>query len=261
MSDLTLIKSENFGNVQCDFWKDDNGNILMTSEQLGRALGYSDPARGISKLVSRNDYLKNMEFSSLVSMTTEAGIRETRVFTEDGIYEVTFLANTEKAKQFRAWVRKILKSLRKGETVLIPKIELKKLEIEARLRNARTRQARLMVKMAEEFKNKLSAKSIQILVAGATEILTGVPMIEKPKTEKLYTATDIARELGISANKVGRIATKNNLKDMSGKYGIWVLDKSPNSSKQVNTFLYNEVGREKIKELFNEEGVGDRNAR
>lgn len=54
-------------------------------------------------------------------MRTEAGNRETRVFTEDGIYEVAFLAETIKAKEFRFWVRQILKGLCKGELELIRK--------------------------------------------------------------------------------------------------------------------------------------------
>lgn len=39
--DLTLVKSENFGSVQCDFWQNEQGDILMTREQIGRALEYA----------------------------------------------------------------------------------------------------------------------------------------------------------------------------------------------------------------------------
>ncbi|QJX64882.1 hypothetical protein HLK66_16405 [Niallia circulans] len=41
----------------------------------------------------------------------------TRIFTEDGIYEVTMLSKTEKAKEFRQWVRQILKELRKPKVL------------------------------------------------------------------------------------------------------------------------------------------------
>lgn len=118
MTNLALVKSESFGNIQCDFYQNEDGSIFMTSEQLGQALGYATPRESINKLVSRNEYLRNQEFSSEVKMTSEAGPRDTRVFTEDGIYEVTFLASTDKAREFRNWVRGVLKSLRIGEVTI-----------------------------------------------------------------------------------------------------------------------------------------------
>jgi prophage antirepressor-like protein len=117
--ELTLFKKEKFGDLDCDFWKDETKSIFMTSEQLGNVLGYSDPRKSINKLVERNSYLQNQEFSSVPKLTSEAGIRSTRVFSEDGIYEVTFLANTEKAKAFRRWFREILKALNSGDAKLI----------------------------------------------------------------------------------------------------------------------------------------------
>ena len=126
MSNLVLVKSEMFGKVECDFYQDEQNVLCMTSEQLGQVLEYADPQKGISTLVSRNKYLENEEFSSFLNLRGEAGIRETRVFTEDGIYEVTMLAKTEKAKEFRAWVRKVLKGLRSGQLQIIqaPKDQL-----------------------------------------------------------------------------------------------------------------------------------------
>ena len=121
MNNLVLFKSENFQGIECDFWSNGNNEVFMTSEQLGMVLGYVNPKKGISNLVGRNEYLKEIEFSSFLAVRTEAGDRETRVFTEDGIYEVALLAGTEKAKEFRSWVRRILKGLRTGELALLRK--------------------------------------------------------------------------------------------------------------------------------------------
>ena len=116
---LTLVRSEDFGNVKCDFWRDENDNIFMTAEQLGMALDYSNGRKGIDNLASRNEYIKGSEFSvALIMRGTDGKHYNTRVFTEDGIYEVTLLAKTSKAKEFRGWIRKILKGLRTGELVL-----------------------------------------------------------------------------------------------------------------------------------------------
>ena len=121
MNDLVLFKSEVFQGIECDFWSNENRDVFMTSEQLGMVLGYSFPREGINKIVLRNEYLKNDEFSAEVRMGSPSGMQITRVFNEDGIYEVAFLAKTEKAKEFRSWVRRILKGLRKGELELLRK--------------------------------------------------------------------------------------------------------------------------------------------
>jgi len=119
MNDLVLYKSKNFQGSMCDLYRDINNDIFMTSEQLGVVLGYSNPQKAISNLVVRNEYLTSNEFSGFLRMRTLSGLQETRIFTEDGIYEVTMLAKTEKAKEFRAWVRRLLKGLRKGELILL----------------------------------------------------------------------------------------------------------------------------------------------
>lgn len=116
---LILATTEQFGNISTNIYKDKNNDMFMTSRQIGECLGFSDPKKAISTLVNRNDYLKDNTFSTVLNLRTLDGKqRNTRVFNEDGIYEVTFLANTEKAKEFRCWVRKILKSLRKGDIQL-----------------------------------------------------------------------------------------------------------------------------------------------
>lgn len=137
MNGLAKVKSEKFGAVVCDFWKNESGEIFMTTDQLGRALGYSEPVIAINKLVARNPYLASEEFSTITKLVRVEGNREVardvRIFTEDGIYEVTFLSGTEKAKEFRAWVRQVLKSLRSGQLTLIP--DLSKLSPELQMFN------------------------------------------------------------------------------------------------------------------------------
>lgn len=74
---------------------------------------------------------------------------------------------------------------------------------------------------------------------------------EQPEqVENTYTASQVAEMLGVSANKIGRIANANGLK--CDKYGITVLDKAKNADKQVQSFRYNEKGVEKLRELLAE---------
>lgn len=115
-----IVKSAEFCGIECDFYSNENNDVFMTSFQLGSCLGYSEPRKAISKIVERNKYLKGIEFSGDVNLTTPSGIQETRLFTEDGIYEVTMLAKTEKAKDFRAFVRNVVKSIHRHGAYMTP---------------------------------------------------------------------------------------------------------------------------------------------
>ena len=107
MNGLELVASEIFEDVPYNIYSQ-GGSPCMTFEQLGKCLGYSD-RRAINKLVQRNEYIKAPEFSGVVKLTTPSGgTQDTRVFTEDGIYEVTMLAKTDRAKEFRAAIRKVV---------------------------------------------------------------------------------------------------------------------------------------------------------
>lgn len=263
MNSLQLIKSEKFGDVECDIYSNEK-EMFMTISQLAECLGYASKS-GVEKIFQRNEYLRNEEFSAEVNLTlggtdkmgVPKTIQSTRVFTEDGIYEVTMLAKTEKAKEFRAFIRKVLKSLRKGEAKLIKPsneqiqlLEIKKKNADARLKNAKVREAKFILEAVDKYKNVLAEQSVELLTIDALEVITGKNTLARPKLpeQKYYSATEIGDELGISANKVGKIANANNLK--TDEYGKTVLSKSLYSPKQCPTFMYNEKGKQKIKEIL-----------
>lgn len=81
----------------------------------------------------------------------------------------------------------------------------------------------------------------------ATEIVCGAYLLPLPEIEKDYSAEDIGRLVGLSANMIGRLANAHNLK--TEKYGKYVLDKSRYGDKQVVAFRYNERGKEKLLKL------------
>lgn len=120
MKQLQVMSRAEFNTTLCEFWSCDGEEIFLTSEQLGKALGYLNPRVSISNLVNRHPYLKSNEFSDIINLVTPGGKQQTRVFSEDGIYEVTFLANTERAVEFRSWLRKIFRGLRKGGLQIQP---------------------------------------------------------------------------------------------------------------------------------------------
>lgn len=178
--------------------------------------------------------------------------QETRIFTEDGIYEVTMLSKQPKARAFRAFVRKTLKALRKGEMVLVQpqtdnsKLEIQRMRAEAMLNNSRTRQAKLILDMQQN--KTLSPIAIELLQINALEVLGDKAIEHRPEVEKSYTATELGGIFGVSAQKIGKLANAHNLK--TNEYGYFALDKSLYSNKQVESFRYFERGKEKIQELL-----------
>ena len=101
MNKFELIKSFKFNDINCDIYSKGN-EVFMTINQLADVLGYNN-RKGIEKIIERNKYLKDIEFSTSDKMSVLEGNRyvnrETRLFTEDGIYEVTMLSKTEIGKK------------------------------------------------------------------------------------------------------------------------------------------------------------------
>ncbi|GKW21885.1 hypothetical protein PEC302107_36140 [Pectobacterium araliae] len=86
----------------------------------------------------------------------------------------------------------------------------------------------------------------QTLAASLINPLIGYEAVPLPiLDEHYYTAGEIAEMMGVTANKIGRIANAYNLK--TEKNGKYFLDKSAHSNKQVESFRYNKEGLKAIK--------------
>ena len=231
MNKLRLIKSERFGSVEADIYSN-GSDMFMTAAQLCECLGES---RGtFDSRLSRNPYLKSNEFSvSCKLQGTDGKQYNTRTFNEDGIYEITMLAETPKAKEFRRWIRRILKCLRKGNLKIVSMTDYQRMSMETRQENIRIRKANALLRIANEVDIPTYK---QVLYSNATEILTGQALIPLPATKKSYTATEIGDMFGVSSNYIGRLANANGLK--IDDYGEYVYDKAKSCEKQVPSFRY-----------------------
>lgn len=186
MNNLQLVKSESFGTVEADIYS--NGNdMFMTIGQLAACLEYADK-KSVENLIDRNPYLKNNEFSFIQKVPlTAGGTQSTRTFTEDGIYEVTMLSNQPKAKEFRAWIRKVLKALRRGEAKLVPtRRSLGETNAAARIINQTLKEAG----MPPQYR----AVAIQSLYA---PVGVRIPLDGVTTDKQLFDCTAIAKRLGI----------------------------------------------------------------
>lgn len=123
----------------------------------------------------------------------------------------------------------------------------KLLVAQSKYMNAKARVAAIWLKLGERV--PANAEYQQICNAYASEALTGHKVLPMPEChERYYTATEVGNMLGISANRVGKIATQNNIK--TSENGKWFFDKSRSSNKEVETFKYNQNGVDAIKTLI-----------
>ncbi|SFJ82570.1 ORF6N domain-containing protein [Thermoflavimicrobium dichotomicum] len=127
-------------------------------------------------------------------------------------------------------------------------LQAKQLELEQE--KLKLAKSEFLLRISEKFPN-LSTESHQLLAAQAAKELTGQDLLPLPKVEKTYTAGEIGAMFGKSANYVGRLANKYNLK--TPEYGYYVLDKAKHNAKQVESFRYNEKGLKRLSELMQEE--------
>ncbi len=107
-----IFEKDNFPIIREDDFVEIEGEFYMTSETLGKILGFSNPRQAIYNIFERNiDELE--EFSCVLNMRTGKRVVKTRFFSEEGIYLITMFAKTPKAKEFRKAVAKLLKKLRR----------------------------------------------------------------------------------------------------------------------------------------------------
>ena len=220
MNNLALVKSEMFGSVQCDFWKDEHDNPLMTIAQLAEVLGYSSKS-GIENILMRNEYLKDSVFSSTHGLRVNGKTRRTRLFTEDGIYEVTFLAqNSAKAQEFRAWVRKVLKILRAGQNDAIKEIreiaKKKRVNFTDILSKHGVTKSYHFINITKGMKKQLDIGTLkpktecdefELMKIAISEDLAALSIISN-NPDNYYGCKDLSLE---SAGKVGQLTTKQSI--------------------------------------------------
>lgn len=115
MNNLKLVRTENFENtISCDFWADINDEYFVTREQIGRALGYSDPRIAVAKIHTKHkDRLD--KFSTVTRTVTVEGdksVERERVFySRKGIMEICRWSRQPVADKFMDWCWDIIDRL------------------------------------------------------------------------------------------------------------------------------------------------------
>lgn len=235
MNELQIFKSSQFGEIRT---LEENGKPLFCGSDIAKALGYTNApdalARHCRAIVKRDTPISG-KFQSI------------NFIPEGDVYRLITHSKLPAAQQFETWVfDEVLPTLRRtGTYSTTPE---KKALAEAKLRNARAREATAWLKIAGLVPLP-TYKQVCASYASAA-LANGKEVIPLPAAgEALYTATQIGEMFGVSGNRIGTLANANGLK--SEEYGQLVWDKSPYGPKQVQVFRYNQKAIRRFSDLLN----------
>lgn len=244
MGELALVKSAAFGEIPCDFYSGKN-DLWMTREQIGTALEYADPRKAIFNIHARKKDRLDRFSTVLKTREVDGKEREIVLYNCKGVMEICRHSDQPKADAFMDFCWEIMDGLLREGIKTVGMTDYQKMTAHTRAENARIRKARILERIAGCYEGTYR----QVLQAYATKELTGEFLLPLPELgRKTYSAHEIGQELGISAHKVGLLANANGLKTEA--YGKWFVDKSPHSSKEVQSFRYYDTVIPVLRELL-----------
>lgn len=229
---LQVFENETFGQVRMVL-KDNEP--WFVGKDVAEALGYGQGkflANAVANHVEAED-------KGVTEIMTPGGKQKMTIINESGLYSLILSSKLPQAKSFKRWVTsEVLPSIRKtGSYSAKPLDESKSKRLAVMERNAKVREAKLWKELAEG----ATGTYAEVCKTYAVNTLAGKEVLSLPEAgEKTYSATEVGKILGISANMVGKIANKYKLK--IDKFGKWFHDKSQHSNKEVETFCYNADG-------------------
>ena len=229
-NELQIFENADFGKVRT-MVKD--GEPYFVGKDVANILGYTNSRKAIGDHVDEED-------KGVTKCDTLGGVQELTVINESGLYSLILSSKLPAAKKFKRWVTsEVLPAIRKTGSYHIPKerSECKAQEIKARMLNARVRESNQYLKIAAQID---IPEYRYILQAKAAEALNGgVPVLPLQEVERrTYSAKEIGKMFGVSANKIGKLANMHKLK--TPEYGKLFYSKSEYSVKEVETWRYYE---------------------
>lgn len=234
-NEIQIFKNDEFGQVRTTTI---NGEPWFVGKDVADILGYSNPRDALAKHVDDDD-------RNTVAIRDGKGNPNQTIINESGLYALIIGSKLPAAKKFKRWVTsEVLPSIRKTGSYTADPLQKQRLEVD--LNNSRANVAALWLEIGNlatpEYKQVCSSYASSVL-AGGKEV---IPLPEC-KIDRYYSAAEIAAALGITANRVGKIANQNGLK--TAEYGKWFFDKSPYSNKEVQTFRYTRKAVDAIRKL------------
>lgn len=236
-----------------------NGIETVDSRQVAEVIG-KDHAHLMRDIAKYCGYLNESKIGLVdffIESTYTDGKGETRpcyLLTRKGCEMVANKMTGQKGTVFTALYVNAFHAMEEHIKQELPdndkakRLEIQAINANARMMKAKAEQAKMLLEFA---KLNLSAESKTLLANEAGMIITGKQILPLPKTEKTYSAGEVGTMLGVSANKIGRMANALGMK--TDEYGMTVLDTAQNG-KQIPTFRYNQTGIDKLRDYL-ENGV------
>ena len=232
-----------------------NGNTVETvsARELHEFLGSKqDFSTWVKNRIERYEFVENQDYIKVVenhapqkngaekSMTYDSWQGRIEYFVSVGMAkELAMVENNDKGSQARKYFIECEKKL-KEQTAPRPVQPIG--ETEDKLRT---------IILALEH-TTLSDVAKETAIITSAETLTGISIGYRPQIEQTtYSAKELGDVLGVSANRVGRIANAHGLK--TKEYGLYYLNKSQHSDKQVEHFRYFEKAIDKFKSILENE--------
>lgn len=224
-----------------------DGKIVTTSLAVAAHFGkqHKDVLKAIYNLECSEEF-RQRNFAPSEYLNSQGKSQPYFEMTRDGF---TFLAMGFTGKEAAKWKEAYVNAFNKMEAELL---HCSQLEVR-RSQGLALEYAKLI----REWLPNLGDNSLQQILSDVCLLDLGTRLIPLPVlSQKHYTATELAQELGVSAQKIGRVANAHRLK--TEEFGEFRLSKSQHSSKQVEQFFYNEKGRAALLLAFNtDDGVSN----
>nr|DAG71924.1 MAG TPA: antirepressor [Caudoviricetes sp.] len=154
---LQLVKQGDFLGTKCDFYVNETGDIFMSRTQIGYALKYKNPSKGIEDIHNRHhDRLDTMSvkvdpLSLQGSNPHYRNGERAYMYPEKGIYEICRYSRQKVAGDFYDWVYDVIQSIKKNGYYIASEKDEKWLGIRQEtkeVRKAETDQIKLFVEYA-----------------------------------------------------------------------------------------------------------------
>lgn len=239
-SSTKIFKNPGFGQVRT-IVRDDEP--WFVAADVCRALEVSNSRDAVARL--------DEDEKGVVLTDTPGGRQEMTIVNEPGLYSLVLGSRKPEAKAFKRWItHEVIPTIRKtGAYSINPGAA--QLRAQAMLLNARTRQFKAIMQTISD-KTKLPAIAVEVFALKTLQGITGADVGNLlPECDRTYSATEVGNKFNVSPAKIGKIANQNNLKCQ--EYGRYVLDKSPNSAKLVESFRYNAKGVDRIGKLLGQQ--------
>lgn len=225
----------------------ENNEVVVSSKQIAEHFEkqHKHVLDAIENIKAENSALTSMFYETTYKAGTGKNYRM-YLMNRDGFSLLAMGFTGSKALEWKVKYIHAFNEMEKKlhEQAIPSEYQLKALDIKEK--ELSLRESELYLRIADsvsvpEYKQIMNSLAVK---AVSGEMYLPLPAVN----QKTYSATDIGDILGVSANKIGRLARQFNMK--TPEYGKYFYDKAKYSSKELETFRYYGNAIDKFKSVL-----------